>query len=57
MESLFIYMTDAALEKCVRSGYYLDVIISNPKYPGTLPKSSPTQWASQFAAPIERIAF
>jgi hypothetical protein len=58
MQSLFVYMTDAALEKCKRSGYYMDVIISNQKYAGSSNKPSQIrQWSSQFAVPIERVAF
>jgi hypothetical protein len=58
MQSLFVYMTDAALEKCKRSGYYVDVIISSQKYAGSSNKPSQIkQWGGQFAVPIERVAF
>ena len=58
MQSLFVYMTDAALEKCKRSGYYMDVIISSQKYAGSSNKPYPIkQLSCQFAVPIERIAF
>jgi hypothetical protein len=51
-------MTDAALEKCKRSGYYMDVIISPERYAGSSNKPKQIkQWSSQFAVPIERIAF
>jgi len=51
-------MTDAAIEKGKRSGYYMDVIISNQKYAGSSNKPSQIrQWSSQFAVPIERVAF
>jgi hypothetical protein len=49
-------MTDAALEKCKRFGYRVDVILSNQKYAGDPPKSNPKVWRSQYAVPIERIA-
>jgi hypothetical protein len=51
-----IYMTDAALEKCKRSGYYIDVVIDSKRYRGSTPRP-PKRWGSQIAVPIERIAF
>jgi hypothetical protein len=56
IESCFIYMTDAALEKCKRSGYYIDVVIDSKRYRGSTPRP-PKRWGSQIAVPIERIAF
>ena len=58
MQSLFVYMTDAALEKCKRSGYYMDVIISKQRYAGSTDRPSQIEsWGGQFAVPIERVAF
>lgn len=55
MESLFIYMCDAAVERCNRASLRLDVIIAPPGYP--TPAQSPKRWGMQFVEPTERMAF
>ncbi len=54
MQSCWIFMTDAAMEKCKLRPFLIDLIIA----PGHLKASfPPKRWSTQYAEPIERIAF
>lgn len=55
MDSLFIYLCDAAVERCNRSSYRVDTIIDPPGYPSPAP--APRTWDMQIVEPIVRIAF
>jgi hypothetical protein len=55
MQSCYIYMCDAALEKCRRGGYRIDLIIAQAK--SAAPKNPPKTWSAQFVEPDKRIAF
>ncbi len=54
MQSCWIFMTDAALEKCKRQPFQIDLIIAPGYSPASFP---PKRWSTQYAEPIERVAF
>jgi len=53
LQSAFIFMTDAALEKCVRGSYKLDLVIHPSRWPGS--DNSVSRWGSSFAVPVDRV--
>jgi len=54
-QSCFIFMTDAALEKCRRHPFQVDLIISPSRYPPL--NRAPKTWGTQYAEPDRRMAF
>lgn len=56
MYAPFVYMVDAALEKCNRRSYRLDAIISNQRYVGAVPLNT-VPWNAHFVKPEDKPVF
>lgn len=56
MDTCFVYMTDAVLERCKRHPYRLDVIITNRRYSGVSLVST-TPWDAHFVKPEDKPVF
>ena len=56
IDTCFICMIDAVLEKCKRQPYRLDVIISNQKYVGSS-QTGTTPWDAHFVKPDDNPVF
>jgi hypothetical protein len=56
VDTCFVYMTDAVLEKCNRQPYRLDVIITKQRYVGTLPTNT-VPWDVHFVRPVDTPVF